>query len=353
MTPYSATGTVSTITHHGPVGIAPRGTEPSGGGARRAGGRGGAGAGAAAGTQAFTGADWRLLAGVAAIWGSSFLLIEIGLEHFSPALVTLLRVAFGAATVFAFPASRRAVPRSDWGAVALLGVLWMAVPLLLFPYAQQHIDSSLAGMLNGGVPLFAAAVATLVARRLPGRAQLLGLLVGFAGVVVVSWPAVQGARATALGAALVVLACLCYGAAINLAVPLQRRHGALPVLLRAQLFALVVVAPLGLAGIGPSTFGWSSLAAVVALGAGGTALAFVGMSVLVGRVGAARGSVAIYFIPLVAVALGVSFRGETVAVASLLGTALVSAGAYLTSRRDRPAAAPAPPAPAPAPARAA
>lgn len=292
-------------------------------------------AGPAAGTAAFGAADWQLLAAVAGIWGSSFLLISIALNDLRPALITTLRLAFGAATLLAFPASRRAVPRHDWPAIALLGVLWMAAPLLLFPYAQQHIDSSLAGMLNGSVPLFAAAVAGILGRRLPGPAQRAGLLVGFAGVVAVSWPAARGAAASALGVALVLLACTCYGLALNVAVPLQRRHGALPVLLRAQVVALVAVAPLGLVATGGSSFAWSSLLAVAVLGAGGTALAFVGMAVLVGRVGAARGSVAIYFIPVVAIVLGTVFGNEAVAVTSLVGTALVSAGAYLTSRADR------------------
>ncbi len=74
--------------------------------------------------------------------------------------------------------------------------------------------------------------------------------------------------------------------------------------------------------------------AVAALGSFGTGLAFVAMTTLVGRVGATRGSVAIYFLPVVAIALGVIFRDETVAAISLLGTGLVLVGAYLTSRRE-------------------
>ncbi len=286
---------------------------------------------------AYAPVDWGLLAAIALIWGSSFVLIAEGLDAFAPALITLLRLAVGAATLAVLPQARRAVPRSDWPALALLGLLWMALPFLLFPLAQQRIDSSLAGMLNGAVPLFAAAVATVVARRLPGPRQLVGLAVGFLGVVAVSWPAVQGARATAVGAGMIVLACVFYGLALNLAVPLQRRHGTLPVLLRAQLAAVVLVTPLGLAGLPSSSFAWSSLAATVALGAFGTALAFVAMVTLVGRVGATRGSIAIYFVPVVAIVLGVLLRGETVAAVSIAGTALVLVGAWLTSRAERPA----------------
>lgn len=285
-------------------------------------------------SAAFAPGDWGLLGATAAMWGSSFLLIEIGLDHMEPGLVAALRLAFGAATLAAFAGARRSVPRADWPAIALLGAVWMAAPFLLFPFAQESIDSSLAGMINGAVPLFTAAVATLVLRRLPGRIQLAGLGVGFLGVVAVTYPAAAGAGGSGLGAALVLLATLLYGIAVNLAVPLQRRHGALPVLLRAQLVALVLVAPIGIASAPGSSFHAPSLLAVAALGALGTGLAFVAFTTLVGRVGATRGTVTIYFIPVVAVVLGVLLRDESVAALSALGAVLVLLGAYLTSRGD-------------------
>src|SRR5687767_1745410 len=95
--------------------------------------------------QGFTPLDWGLLAGVALTWGSSFLFIDIGVDHFEPGLVALLRIVFGALTLAVIPAARRSIRREDWPLVALLGVIWMAVPFVLFPYAQERIDSSLAG----------------------------------------------------------------------------------------------------------------------------------------------------------------------------------------------------------------
>jgi drug/metabolite transporter (DMT)-like permease len=228
------------------------------------------------------------------------------------------------------------VPRSEWRAIALLGIVWLALPFLLFSVAQTSIDSSLAGMLNAAAPLFVAVVAALVYHRRPGPRQIVGLLVGFAGVVVISWPAVVGAHASVVGVALVLLATLCYGFAGNMASPLQVRNGALPVVFRAALVALVASAPLGLASIPKSTFAWSSLVAVAALGVFGTALAFVGFTTLLGRVGATRGSVTIYFLPLVAMVLGATVRNETIALMSIAGTALVLVGAYMASRAERP-----------------
>jgi drug/metabolite transporter (DMT)-like permease len=280
--------------------------------------------------------EWGLFAVPPLIWGCSFLLIAIGLDDFSPAVVTMLRISFGALTLATIPAARRSLPRHTWIRLAVVAATWMAIPFSFFSLAEQWIDSSLAGMLNGAMPLMTAGIAALLLRRLPGPVQIAGLTIGFAGVVAVMWPALRdGSSSSATGVLLVLLAVLCYGFAANVSVPLQQQYGTLPVIFHSQLFALLMTAPFGLAGIGRSSFGWSSLAAVVALGALGTGVAFVAMGALLVRVGAARASVAVYFVPIVAVVAGVVFRDEHIAALSLAGMVVVVVGAVLTSRADR------------------
>lgn len=284
--------------------------------------------------EAYGPAEWGLLAFTASVWGSSFLWMDIGLDAFAPGVITFARIALGALALALVPRARRPLPREDWPRVALLGVVWMGIPLTLFPIAQQWVDSSLTGMINSGVPLTTAVWATVLLRRLPGRIQLAGIVVGFLGIVTISAPELGGSSATALGTVLVLTAITLYGLATNVAVPLQQRHGSLPVILRMQLVALLVVTPLAVVGIGSSTFAWGPALAMVPLGMLGTGLAFVAMTTLVGRVGSSRGSISIYFTPLVAIVLGVAFRGETVTPAALAGTGLVLVGAWLTSRRE-------------------
>lgn len=284
--------------------------------------------------DAFGLTEWGLLCGIAVIWGSSFLLMEIGLTAFRPGVITMARVALGAVALALVPRARRPLDREDLPRVALLGVLWVAIPLSLFPIAQQWIDSSVAGMINGAVPITTAAWATLLLRRAPGRIQLLGIVLGFGGVVAIFLPELRGSSATTLGASLVVLAIVLYGLSANMVVPLQQRYGALPVLLRAQLAALLVVIPLGAWQLPGSTFSWGPALAMVPLGMLSTGLAFVFMATLVGRVGGPRGSVAIYFVPVVAVLLGVLVLGERVEPLAVAGTVLVLLGAGFTSRRE-------------------
>lgn len=290
--------------------------------------------------DAFTTADWGLLLAIALIWGSSFLFIAIGLDDFTPSQIAFIRIALGTLALALVPASRRRVDCGAWGRLALLGVLWMGIPFLLFPIAQQWIDSSLAGMLNGGVPLWAALFATLFVRRLPPRGVLLGLAAGFGGILLIGLPTLDTDGSTALGAGLIVLATIMYGLSLNLAVPLQRAYGSLPVMLRAQAVAAVFTLPFAAAGFDQATPSWGSAAAVGALGVLGTGAALAMMATLAGRVGAARGSIAIYLVPIVAIALGAVFLGEQVPPVALLGTGLVILGAWLTSRSQRAAAAP-------------
>lgn len=140
--------------------------------------------------------EWGYLIGAASIWGASFVLIAASLDHFGPGVVTWVRITIGAATLACWPAARAPVDRADWGKLAALSVVWLALPMSLYPIAQQHISSGLAGMLGGSIPLFTAAIASFLLHRLPGPHQRLGLLVGAVGLVLLGRPAL-GTDATA------------------------------------------------------------------------------------------------------------------------------------------------------------
>lgn len=286
-------------------------------------------------TQTFTVVDWLLFGSISAIWGSSFLLMAIGLDAFEPGLITWIRVSSGAAVLWLVPAARKPVHPVDRARVLTLSFIWVAIPFTLFPVAQQWIDSAVAGMLNGAMPMFTALVATVLLRRRPRGATLIGLVVGFGGVVAVSAPSIGKGETEALGVALVVLATVGYGVAVNIAAPLQQQYGALPVMARMLGLASIWTAPYGVIGVTGSSFAWDSLVAVLAAGILGTGIAFVIMGTLVGRVGSTRASFITYVLPVVALVLGVVFRDEHITYVALIGVVLVIAGAFLASRRER------------------
>jgi len=276
--------------------------------------------------------DWARWAVPGLVWGTSFYFIAEGLEAFPAALITPMRVAFGFLTLAAFPAARRArIDRKDLPRILLLGAIWMAIPLSLFPFAEERVSSSVTGMLNGATPIFVTTVAAFLARRLPRWQQLVGLAVGFGGVVLIALPAGSG-RSSWTGIAMIFIALAFYGFALNLAVPLQQRYGSLAVMWRAQATALVLTAPFGIAALPDVHFTWPAFAAMVALGSLGTALAYVTMANNAGRLGSSRASASVYLIPVVSLLLGALVRHEEVAVLSVAGCAVTVLGAYLAGR---------------------
>lgn len=285
---------------------------------------------------AFEPLDWTLVAFAVTVWGASFLLIAEGLEAMAPGVVAWLRIAFGLLALSLVPTARRTpIARQDLGRVALLGLVWFAIPMTMFPVAEQWVSSSVAGMLNGSLPLFAAIISASLLRRPPGTNQVAGLLVGFLGVVLVSIPSIGGGSRTALGVALVIVAMLSYGVATNVVVPLSQRYGSIAVIWRALMFGLVLTTPYALIGLPHSSIALRPLGAVFVLGAVGTGAAFVVAGTLMSRVGATRGTVIAYIIPVVALVLGVVIRNDHVATVAIVGLGLVLVGAWLTSRSGR------------------
>lgn len=276
--------------------------------------------------------DWLLLIVPAVIWGASFLFIAEGLEAIGPNGVTFVRILVGFATLAMFPATRKPIERRDWKAVALLGLVWFAFPLSMFPHAELRVSSALAGMLNGAVPLFTAIIASALARRFPSRGILVGLGVGLTGVMLIAMPSLGEGRTSGIGVLLILAAVLSYGFALPIAQPLQKKYGALPVIWRAQAVALVLTAPFGLPDIPRAHWSVIPVLSLLALGALGTGIAFVVMTTAAGRLGATKASGAVFLTPGVALLLGVLLRGERVAWISVVGCAVAVAGAWIMRR---------------------
>ncbi|MGI9647118.1 MAG: DMT family transporter [Acidimicrobiia bacterium] len=284
--------------------------------------------------EAYAPLDWTLLGSISLIWGASFLFIAVGLRSLEPGVIASARVMLGAGALAVFPAARRAIAPGDRSRVILIGIVSQAAPALLFALAEERIESALAGMLVSATPILTAALMTVITRRLPGKTQRLGLLVGFVGVIGLTLPSIADAGGSAVGIFYVVVAISGYAFANVVYPPLQQTYGALPVIMWALVAASVILFPLGLLGLGGSTFEWGPVLAVVVLGVVGTGLARAMHMTLIGRVGPNRGAIAGYSIPVIALILGVTFLDETVQLIQIGGVVLVLIGSYLVSRKE-------------------
>jgi drug/metabolite transporter (DMT)-like permease len=276
---------------------------------------------------------------LAVLWGSSFTLIKVSLEGLTPAQLVLARLVLGAAVLLLVAALRRvALPRgaAAWGHLAAAALFGNVLPFLLLSYGERSAGAGIAGVLIGATPLLTLTIAyvALSAERATAR-KVIGLLAGFAGIVLVLAPGHTGGGS--IGGEIA-----CFGAAVSYAVSFVyvRRflspRGLAPVALAAgQLLAAVL-----LQGLASPFLAWGTplvtarvAAAIVLLGLLSTGLAYVLYFRLIGDAGATTASSVNYLVPVAAVLVGVVFLGEHVGWNVIAGGLTVLAGmAYAENR---------------------
>ena len=277
---------------------------------------------------------WTLLLVLAAIWGASYMFIEIGLRDMGPATVAFLRVAFGAALLLPLAAMRGELGalRAGVGVIAGVAAIQAAGPFLLIGMGQEEITSSLAGILVSSTPIFTALLAIRFdhEERSTGL-RLLGVLIGFAGVVALLGVDLGGSSAALLGGAAVLLAS--FGYAVGGFIAKRKLTSSPPIGLAAGVMvastlllapAAVIDAPNALPGAGP-------LAAVAALGLLGTGVAFAIFFELIGTVGPARAFVVTYFASDIALGYGVTLLDEPLTAGAVVGLVLIVGGSWLAA----------------------
>lgn len=279
--------------------------------------------------------EWAMTSAVALTWGASFLFIAIAIDHVATGVVPIARLGFGALALSCFPAARKRIAREDIKKVALLGLIAMTIPFFLYPLAEHSVSSSIAGMINGSIPLTTVVAAAILMRKMPTRRRTIAVLIGFVGITLISFGSVGDNKGASVHGVLFLLAATCcYAFTSILSREMQMKYGTLTVLLWQELFALLFALPLGIPALFDSSFSWSALFALMVLGAFGTGFAYVMYGMLMVRAGAVRGVIGVFFTPIVATLLGIIFRDEKVSLLAVAGMCIVIVGAYLTSRPD-------------------
>jgi drug/metabolite transporter (DMT)-like permease len=269
------------------------------------------------------------------VWGMPYLFIKIAVDDgLSPAFVSWSRVVLAAAVLCALAYKADLLPhlRGRYRWLLVYAVVEIAIPFPLIAWGEQHIDSSLAAIIIAAAPLIVALLAIRFdeSERVTGM-RLVGLLIGFVGVIALVGIDVAGRSEELLGALAVL------GAAIGYAIgPMTLRRHLSDIDPRATMgvslaLAAVVLTPLTVATFpteNPTTDAWI---AVVVLGLVCTAAAFVIFGSLIAEVGAGKALVITYVNPVVALALGVVVLGESPGVGAIAGLVLILAGSWLST----------------------
>lgn len=287
--------------------------------------------------------DWRAkFVLLALIWGMSFLFIKVSADVLSPMQIALGRMATGALPLLAvlllrggrLPASPRL-----WGHMFVAALLLNTVPFTLFGYAAQLIPSALMGIVNASTPLFGVVFSMLLlSDERPDRDRILGLGIGFLGVLTVFgvWNSLGEVAVSdgdaVLGMLFVVGATVGYG----VGTPYLRRfvagssHGALELSTLQLLLGsapLVVLVPWFTEV--PTGITWQVVAALSTLGILGTGFAYILNYAIVRQAGATVATTVTYVAPVVAITAGVALMGETLSWNQPLGAVVIVLGAAL------------------------
>ncbi|RKT57668.1 DMT family transporter [Saccharothrix australiensis] len=280
---------------------------------------------------------------LALLWGSSFLWIKIALTGLSPVQITLARTALGAAVLVVLLHARgQRLPRdrASWGHLAFAAVFGSVLPFALFALGERSVDSGVAGVLNATTPLWTLAIGLALGyERRRGGARLAGLVLGFAGTLLIFAPWQQAGLAS-WGALACLAAAASYAVSYTYVGRVVSGRGLSPLQLSSTqlvtasgLAALVV--PVG--GLQPVHLDWQPLLAVGVLGVFGTGVAFVINYRLIEDEGATNATTVGYLLPVVSVLLGAAFLGEDLNARVVAGMVVVLVGVALT--RKQPATA--------------
>lgn len=285
--------------------------------------------------------SWVRFGSLALVWGSSFLWIKTALTGMAPIQISVFRLALGTAVIGGIALLTRTALRTDRRTLlklAVPAVFGGAVPYTLFGLGERSVDSGVAGVLNATTPLWALLITLAFGiERRPGAVRIVGLMLGFAGVLVIFAPW-HSAGIASWGALECLLAALSY--AISYAFIGRHLNGKVsPFVLSVYqlsggvLFVVLALPVLG--GLAPIRLGVAPLIAVTILGVAGTGIALVLNNRLLADEGVTTASSVGYLLPVVSVLLGAVFLHEQLNVRILLGMVVVLAGVALSRRQPR------------------
>lgn len=278
--------------------------------------------------------QWGLIYLVSLLWGSSFLLFEIGLRGMEPLTLVSLRLASAAACMLLLFPGRAESARAIWrhrGRLSLLGLAGCALPFACYATGQQYVNSSTAGVINAMMPAFTFLVAVLAGQE-PFRAlRLAGALVGIAGVAMLLGPEGIGDSSLLLGAFLCLMATVFYGIYAVAARRVAREIDPATMATGMVCWGAVIALPAALAvdGIPEAAPGAGPVLAGCALGVFGTAVAYRIFIRLISAIGATNSSVTTFIVPINAVVLGVLILDESLDAWFAAGAATILAAIAL------------------------
>ena len=281
---------------------------------------------------------WVILVSLALVWGFSFLFIKRGLIAYSPFEVSAIRmsVAFIAFLPFAIVKFKKILMRDIWK-FAIVGYFSSGIPSVLFPTAQQHISSTVAGILNSLTPLFTLLIGIFFFRNSAQKHKVIGVLIGFVGaIILIYFNNNSSFSGNFFFALLIIFATACYGINVNY---IQNKMAQYDSLTISAISYMTTGIPAFIYLFGYSDFttkltthpsGFSSFLYLFFLAILGTCIASYAFNKLLQATSGLWASTVTYLMPIFSTMIGL-YDGEMIAWYHIAGMFLILCGVYLTS----------------------
>lgn len=270
---------------------------------------------------------------LAGIWGGSFIFMRVAAPEFGIYVLVAIRTLLATAVLLPLLMLRGSIKeiKRHWLAIALVGLANTAVPFVLFNYSSLHLEAGVNAILNATAPMFGAIVAWLWLGDKLTKSAIVGLVIGFFGVAVISQQKVGTGDISFIPILTALFATLGYGVAASMMKKWLQGVKPLVVATGSQAMASVMLAPFALATLPevmPSMNAWLN---AIALSIGGTGIAYILYFKLIADIGPSKAITVAYLVPLFGIVWGILFLQEHLTSQTILGGVLVLLGVALTT----------------------
>ena len=273
------------------------------------------------------------------MWSLSFIFYRIGVPEFGSLAFASLRVVLAGLTMLVFvliSKKNRQGIRENWKALTLVGMFSAAIPFILFAFSARSVNAGVLAVLNASVPMMSGFIASVFFKDRLSKKQILGLVIGVIGVVILMSENLFGEQSAESGAGLLpmayaLLACVGYAAGANITRNYLEKVSPVAITAGSLIIASVIMLPVAIYefpyGKSISLTAW---VAVICIGVFSTAIALIFMNQLIKSIGPVRATSITLVIPIFAIIFGYLLLGEALDTPAIIGSMVILFGTYLS-----------------------
>ena len=273
------------------------------------------------------------------MWSLSFIFYRIGVPEFGSLAFASLRVVLAGLTMLVFvlikKKNRQGIVK-NWKVLTLVGLFSAAIPFILFSFSARSVNAGVLAVLNASVPMMSGFIASTFFKDRLSKKQILGLVIGVIGVVILMSENLFGDQSATLGSGLLpmgyaLLACVGYAVGANITRNYLDNVSPVAITAGSLIIASVIMLPVALYefpyGKSISLTAWVS---VICIGVLSTAIALIFMNQLIKSIGPMRATSITLVIPIFAIVLGYLLLGEALDTPAIIGSVVILFGTYLS-----------------------